>query len=101
MAYAACEVYSPDERDGWLELGSDDGLAVWLNGEEILRRDVYRVAAPGQDLVPVRLRQGRNDLLLKISQAEGDWGFRCRLADSHGRQLLMPGTAPRRMKMSC
>ena len=85
MAYAACEVYSPDERDGWLELGSDDGLAVWLNGEELLRRDVYRPAAPGQDLVPVRLRQGRNDLLLKISQAEGDWGFHCRLADDRGR----------------
>lgn len=85
VAYAACEIYAPDERDAWLELGSDDGLVVWLNNEELLRRDVCRVAAPGQDLVPVHLRRGRNSLLLKIGQVEGDWGFHCRIADARGR----------------
>ncbi len=84
VAYAACELYAPTERDGWLELGSDDGLQVWLNGERILHKDVYRVALPGQDLVPVHLRQGWNMVLLKIGQAEGDWGFYFRLTDDRG-----------------
>ena len=86
-AYAACALYSPNERDAWLELGSDDGLKVWLNGEEVWCNDVYRVAMPGQDLVPVRLRQGRNQVLLKIGQAEGGWGFYCRVTDEGGKAM--------------
>lgn len=85
MAYAACSLYAPTARDGWLELGSDDGIKVWLNGKLIWDKDVYRVAAPRQDLVPIHLRQGRNDLLLKIGQAEGDWGFFLRSTDDQGQ----------------
>lgn len=79
IACAACRIESPDERTGWLELGSDDGLQVWLNGERRLRRDVYRLAAPAQDLLPIRLRRGENRLALVIGQATGEWGFHCRL----------------------
>jgi hypothetical protein len=85
VAYAACTLLSPGERDGWLELGSDDGLRVWWNGEEIWTRDVYRAAAPAQDLVPVHVRQGENQVLLKVGQAEGDWGFYFRLTDDQWR----------------
>jgi uroporphyrinogen decarboxylase len=84
VAYAACSLYSPSEREGWLELGSDDGIRVWLNGAEIWCQDAYRVAAPKQDLLPVHLRQGWNDVLLKVSQAEGEWGFYFRLTDDSG-----------------
>jgi uroporphyrinogen decarboxylase len=88
MAYAACSLYSPQEWDGWLELGSDDGLQVWLNGEQVWYKDAYRVAAPRQDLVPVHLRQGWNQVLLKISQAEGEWGFYFRPTDDHGNPWM-------------
>lgn len=84
VAYAACTVHSPAERDGWLELGSDDGVRVWLNGEEVWSKDAYRVAAPKQDLLPIHLRRGQNDVLLKIGQAEGEWGFYFRLTDDRG-----------------
>ena len=60
---------------------------MWLNGEEVWCNDVYRVAMPGQDLVPVRLRQGRNQVLLKIGQAEGGWGFYCRVTDEGGKAM--------------
>lgn len=85
VGYATCELRSPTEREGWLELGSDGWLQVWLNGERVHDRDADRVAAPGQDLVPVRLRAGSNALLLKVGRAGGDgWGFLCRLTDPRG-----------------
>ena len=84
VAYAACSLHSPTEREGWLELGSDDGAQVWLNGEQVWYKDAYRVAMPGQDLLPVHLRRGWNQVLLKIGQAEGDWGFYFRLTDDQG-----------------
>jgi hypothetical protein len=85
LAYAACALYAPTARDGWLELGSDDGVQVWLNGEQVWNKDVYRVAVPGQDLLPVHLRQGWNQVLVKVGQAEGDWGFYFRLTDDDGQ----------------
>jgi hypothetical protein len=87
LAYAACRFFSPEPRRAWLELGSDDGVQAWLNGSHVWKHDVYRVAAPGQDLVPVQLREGANDLLLKIGQARGEWGFLCSLSDEDGNPI--------------
>ncbi len=85
LAYAACEVYSPDERTGLLELGSDDGIQIWLNDEWFCKRDVFRVALPMQDILPIQLRQGWNRVLCKIGQAQGEWGFHFRLTDNNGQ----------------
>lgn len=56
--------------------GSDDGLAVWLNGEKLIAKEkVPRGPAPDQDKVVLRLKKGRNDLLVKIVNQTGGWGF--------------------------
>jgi hypothetical protein len=59
----------------FLELGSDDGLQVWLNGRRIHSELETRRAAPNQARLTVRLRSGENRLLLKISNAEGPSAF--------------------------
>ena len=87
VAYARCTLHVEREGDGWLEMGSDDGLKAWLNGEQVWSKDAYRAAWPRQDVLPVRLRKGRNELLLKIGQAEGEWGFYARLSDDTGRAM--------------
>jgi formylglycine-generating enzyme required for sulfatase activity len=56
-------------------LGSDDGLVVWLNGKEVLSRDVARGPAPNQDRTVLGLHQGENRLLLKIYNRGGGHGF--------------------------
>jgi lysophospholipase L1-like esterase len=57
------EVRVPRERVAWLNTGSYL-TAAWLNGEE-----VYRAArpgwAPGRERLPVRLRRGRNTLVIE------------------------------------
>jgi hypothetical protein len=61
---------------GWeIRLGSDDGLAVWLNGQQLLAKDVARGTAPDQDRVALSLQPGQNHLLLKIFNQGGGHGF--------------------------
>ncbi len=40
-SYANIYVYSPIARDAKLLLGSDDGIKVWLNGENVYTKDIY------------------------------------------------------------
>jgi len=55
--------------------GSDDGIAVWLNGKKVLSNNVSRGAGENQDKVKLRLRKGQNHLLLKIYNRGGGHGF--------------------------
>jgi len=86
-AYALVWLDSDRDRDAVLAVGSDDGVAVRLNGRGVhkhLRSRAYRTM---EDEVPVRLRKGRNELLVKITQATGDWKFSAHLLDKHGAPL--------------
>lgn len=77
--YACTVLDSPVEQSADLLLGSDDGIAVCLNGESLLRNlDVTRGLTVDQERVKVRLMAGRNVLLLKITQYGGNWGFSAR-----------------------
>ena len=65
---------------------SEDGIALLtvsrpaklnaLNGETIgANLGIGRWAQPDSDRFPVRLKKGRNVLLVKITQMSGEWGF--------------------------
>jgi len=90
IVYALAYVFSPDDREALLLLGSDDGVRVWVNGDLIHTNPVYRAAAPDQDRVSARLKKGRNTLLFKILQGAGGWGFYARFADPDGELRFGP-----------
>jgi hypothetical protein len=56
-------------------LGSDDTLTVWLNGQKIVAENVYRACAPDQSQPVLKLKAGKNQLLMKICQGGGEWAF--------------------------
>ncbi len=56
-------------------LGSDDGIAVILNGKTVLSKNVARGVSRDQDRVVLNLKAGVNDLLLKIYNMRGGHGF--------------------------
>ncbi|HMF11387.1 MAG TPA: hypothetical protein VKE94_03755, partial [Gemmataceae bacterium] len=58
-----------------ISLGSDDGLAVWLNGERILADNVVRSAAQDQNQVDLKLKAGKNRLLVKVCNVSGEFAF--------------------------
>lgn len=84
IAYALTYVFSPDDREAPLLLGSDDGVRVWVNGELVHTNPVYRAAAPDLDRLSARLKKGWNTVLLKVLQGAGGWGFYVRFADPGG-----------------
>jgi hypothetical protein len=76
FVYALTVLDSQEDQNAELLLGSDDGFAVWLNGETIgANLGIGRWAQPDSDRFPVRLKKGRNVLLVKITQMSGEWGF--------------------------
>lgn len=62
-------------------IGSDDGVALWLNGEQLLSQNVARGPAPDQDRVELKLNAGENSLLLKIYNRTGGHAFYFAIAD--------------------
>ena len=56
-----------------VSLGSDDFIKVWLNGEVVGADDAARPAAPDQDQATLKLKPGKNQLLIKVGNIAGDW----------------------------
>ncbi|MDH7568429.1 MAG: Gfo/Idh/MocA family oxidoreductase, partial [Armatimonadota bacterium] len=87
VAYLRAEVWSPRKQDVRLEVGSDDGLKVWLNGKLLLDRNVSRALQVGQDKVDATLEEGWNVLLLKVTNRGTQWGACARLRTRDGKKL--------------
>ncbi|MEW6744242.1 MAG: HEAT repeat domain-containing protein [Planctomycetota bacterium] len=87
VAYATTLLEWPEEGAAVLKLGSDDGVAVWLNGELVHEKFAWRGLSLDEDQIPVRLRAGVNELVVKVNQGGGDWAFCVRLADSAGSPI--------------
>jgi hypothetical protein len=81
IAYLWAQIEMPEEKICTLGIGSDDGVKVWLNGELLHENWLYRGVVLDNDRVPVKFKKGTNQLVLKIQNAMGPWGFCCRLLD--------------------
>lgn len=81
VAYAFCRIKSDTERKAILSVGSNDGIAVWLNGEKVHEHHTGRWLQPDDDYVPVTLKEGKNRLLIKVDEGTGDFGLVARFMD--------------------
>ncbi len=84
VAYAACFARSPRDQEGELVLGSDDGVKAWWNGKLVVSHKVIRGASRENERVRVRIRKGRNTLLLKVENNIGGWGLYGRIEGAEG-----------------
>ena len=87
VAYLRTHVWSPEQQDARLEIGSDDGVKVWLNDGVVHANNTSRGVSPGQDKVAISLDQGWNALMLKVSQGSGDWGACVRIRNPEGGEI--------------
>jgi hypothetical protein len=71
--YREIDVTAPTDLP--VGLGSDDTLTVWLNGQRLLAQNVQRQCLPDQDRLTLKLRPGKNRLLMKVCQGGGEWAF--------------------------
>ena len=79
--YAYCEIANEElKKHGYI--GSDDGVAVWINGQLVHKNNVARRVQLDQDLFEINTKKDSNRCLVKITQGVGDWGFALRFSDN-------------------
>jgi len=92
VAYAVTYLDTKNPQNVSFWISSDDGAEAWLNGNKIYSSGAPRAITEGPDEVKADLIQGRNVLLLKISQHNFDWLFKVAvdalhpLEDSYGKK---------------
>jgi len=87
VAYLSGQLWSDISQDAVLQLGSDDGVKVWLNGEVVHANNALRGHKAGEDKAAVKLEKGWNILLVKVTQGGGGWAFSARLVDKDNKVL--------------
>jgi serine phosphatase RsbU (regulator of sigma subunit) len=86
-AYAFCTLKSEVDGETQILLGSDDGVAVWINGEQAHYNPTDRPLYIDHDIFKADLKKGTNRCLIKVSQGTLDWSYVIR-ALPHSRPVL-------------
>jgi hypothetical protein len=84
VAYARTWVHCDQDTAAQMELGSDDGIKVWLNGKQVHANNATRALQPGSDKLGVSLHSGWNQLLFKVTQHNQGWAFCARVLKADG-----------------
>jgi hypothetical protein len=95
VAYAFAEFVSAGQREADVRMGCFTPLKLWVNDELVLvRGDAYTGMSLDHYVAKVRLKPGKNKLLLKIAKdepppgAQKDWRFQLRISDASGAGIL-------------
>jgi hypothetical protein len=75
LCYVKCTVISPVDSSFALGLGSNDGVILWVNGEKVFSYHKGRTATPHENVMKVRLREGKNRILVKVVNFGENWGL--------------------------
>lgn len=85
LSYARAFVEVPEAREVLYAAGSDDGVRLWINGEELYSDSSQRGAAPMQHVGRASLAAGWNEVLLGVENGGGATGLYFRFLDSEFR----------------
>ena len=87
VIYLKTRVFVPAAQSVIFELGSGDGIKLWVNGEVTHANNIDRGVTPGEDRAKAKLHQGWNDLLAKITQNGGGCGMSLRITAADGSEI--------------
>ena len=102
VAYAFCQVNSNNEQQAILSLGSNDGVKVFFNGEKIHENHPLngRWLQKDNDYVPINLKQGINNFLVKVDEGTGDFGLVVRLLNYDSTKTAIRNNLENRKELS-
>ncbi|HEX5444915.1 MAG TPA: PVC-type heme-binding CxxCH protein, partial [Pirellulales bacterium] len=78
---------SDSDQAAQLLLGSDDSCNVWLNGELVHQYRGSRAVGQADDRLKVRLRGGRNVMVIKVENHQGPGGLALSIAAAANVQV--------------
>jgi hypothetical protein len=73
--YLYRKIDAPTAREMDFSIGSNDAVALWVNGNQVHSNNVQRGIDSGRDKVKVQLKQGENEILLKVVDYGGSYAF--------------------------
>jgi len=85
--YAYTSIISSVTQECQLWVGYDDGIKIWLNGDEIFFDNRYGEYETDMNKINISLIEGENNLLIKISEWMGDNGFSAKFSKSNGEKV--------------
>ena len=92
VGYTLVYVHAPKAMDSVMLIGSDDEIAVWLNGTEVHRKSINAGATADANAVPCQLKAGWNTVLCQKVDRGWSWGLYLRFTDAAG--VLRYATEP-------
>jgi len=87
VAYLKTNIFMDNSQEAILEVGSDDGIKIWLNNQVVHQNNVIRAHEPSQEKVKVTMEKGWNTLMMKITQGVGGWAASLAITDLDGKSI--------------
>jgi len=87
IAYLKTKVWIDATQEVLFEIGSDDGVKVWVNRNLVHANNVIRGHNQADDVVNVKFKKGWNDILMKITQGSGGWQASLVIVDLNGDSI--------------
>ncbi len=84
VGYTLVYVHASKTTDSVMLIGSDDEIAVWLNGTEIHRDSIDAGATADRDAIPCQFKAGWNTVLCQKVDLGWSWGLYLRFTDADG-----------------
>ena len=88
-AYAATEIVCDKDIETTLRIGHNDGVYVWLNGKIVYEYPDKHAFEYNMAAVPIKLKKGKNLLVLLMMQAGRNWMFNVNL-DTYDFRTQLP-----------
>ncbi len=87
FAYAATNVESDRERDVLLFAKGDETIAIWVNGKQVMAKNMGEMPWKDEESAKIHLKKGKNIIFVKCHQKWLYWEFVLRLAELDGYPL--------------
>jgi hypothetical protein len=89
VAYAVCWVHCEKADPSiLLAAGADNGIKVWINRQIVLSNPSRREGEPANEAKRIKLSAAWNEVLVKVDNKFGRWGFHLELGDPEtGRSM--------------
>jgi hypothetical protein len=84
--YLRTRVFSPKAQSTRIEASSDDGNKIWINGQVVNAKNVMR-GMGDVDKADMELKEGWNDVMVKVTQGGGGWSVQVRIVARDGQAL--------------
>lgn len=81
--YLYRRIYSSIAQKVVIHTGTSDAIKIFVNNKQVLGKNEAREVAANQDRTEISLKEGDNDLMLKVINWRGDAGFYFRMESPH------------------